>query len=1389
MESEVEKWGGAVRDWKEKESKEKANMEVLREELLDVTARLREAEGQATIAKESSDEKAPCANEYDLLQANAQLLEECKALKMKVEDADKALFENKSLKQTVKALSATGTNSARKISTPMSMEGRRMFERVRGTPRISTPPRTSMAPPVMAPVTVAPMTPMTNNDGKYIEQIRHLQSCLDRNVEDIGNMEREKEDASKKATAAKEGMEDALKVVNEVDEDKKRMSTLLERTKSELFECGVKLAEAGEDIIRLRLGLEKMEEIKYELQQGDKVKEKLMVEKESLKAKLWEALEKAGELEDAKRQVARAEKENATLSKRLQEADDKVDEQYNDIREAKRGSKMEVEKIIETVEELEAEKRDLQRKVKGEQVKSQETEEERDKIAKELSDLKAVEVWDPVEIARLENDLEAARRAAFARNSEFKRVTSMVDELSARIERLVEELDEKDGEIIYQKHIYEKLETERNAMNGRLEAAVEMGEESIKELQNELSNIGNIVQAEKKRCREEESKRLEAEKTLAEIKSKKIAGEDGVDTLQKKFEVVNEEMMCALSENGELQRELWSMRNEKMGSEDVLEELKSEIESLREESAELERLRKQNSEFESLRQRTNELESERTANHAIMEKSEVAVKKAGKRVKELEEKLEKAKVRIAELDARLAEERRGSLESVAESEKAVKDADETAEAEAVRADEAEKNLAALEKRLDDAKAELEAGVGAKQQTVEKLKAALIVEQDKVEGLERQAEWLKSNATLERERMKSAKSELGNKLAFLKENAEAADTWMAEATTKIASLESEKAELDGEHASLKESSKAAGAWMAEATANMSRMQGEIDSNKGAAEAAKQSDSRVAEAKTKLNLLERNLEEALKEKMEVVSKLALAESNKTELEGEIEIMTEKSKAAEAWMAEAKINIASMEAALTSNGDASSNVAVLTEALKEAKAEKANLEEEISSLSENAAAADTWMAEVQAKISVMESDKEGFEEEILSLTESLAEKSKVVDTAVHATAALEETLEKKQHAMAAEKLEADLKVAEEKIVELELEIERMKEQTPKEVKASAAEVAARIMSPFDTSFDSASQYQASLEDIKKEIAALLPADEAVATLAEELTEPFVMGEFESEDGYYERIAKMRSSIIEIVTGQEEGEMERLKEELKKAENMGEEIRAQNEMIKKKYDTVFENFVKSEQELEEARLKVTNGASEPPSIARDSPVFRTRKGSKSEASLIKNVVSKDEGDNDGITGTGEQDRVIEEMVQTIEGLMAEKEEILQETVDLLEACKQECAIEKEEDRVRVTGECAEMAKKVKAYWVGREREKCLSLAAAAVARIKCQRAFMIWRIKGERRKRKVLGQAFGKALSDANEELKVEKETGNGGGGRERGGAGAAGSPAMNPFEKLGL
>ena len=66
---------------------------------------------------------------YDLLQANAQLVEKCKTLAVKAEEADKAVFENKSLKQTIKALSSAGASSVRKNSTPMSMEGRKMFER------------------------------------------------------------------------------------------------------------------------------------------------------------------------------------------------------------------------------------------------------------------------------------------------------------------------------------------------------------------------------------------------------------------------------------------------------------------------------------------------------------------------------------------------------------------------------------------------------------------------------------------------------------------------------------------------------------------------------------------------------------------------------------------------------------------------------------------------------------------------------------------------------------------------------------------------------------------------------------------------------------------------------------------------------------------------------------------------------------------------------------------------------------------------------------------------------------------------------------------------------------------------------------------------------------
>jgi hypothetical protein len=213
-------------------------LKVEREEMKKGLAREREmrieAERETKSSKELREETptpttSTAKENYDLLQANAQLVEKCKSLTTKVEEAERVLFENTSLKQTVKALSATGIVSARKNSTPMSMEGRKMFERVRRTPGVSTPQRVSTATPMATPMsmqtlsTPAPTalsTPATVvSSDRYMEQIRHLQACLDKRGEEAVGLERDRADAVARAAEAKQGMDRAARGEKEAKEE------------------------------------------------------------------------------------------------------------------------------------------------------------------------------------------------------------------------------------------------------------------------------------------------------------------------------------------------------------------------------------------------------------------------------------------------------------------------------------------------------------------------------------------------------------------------------------------------------------------------------------------------------------------------------------------------------------------------------------------------------------------------------------------------------------------------------------------------------------------------------------------------------------------------------------------------------------------------------------------------------------------------------------------------------------------------------------------------------------------------------------------------------------------------------------------------------------------
>ena len=372
---------------------------------------------------------------------------------------------------------------------------------------------------------------------------------------------------------------------------------------------------------------------------------------------------------------------------------------------------------------------------------------EREKAQREMS----------AELMTLRNDLEAARKAAFARNSEFKKVNE-------RLSGVEEELKVKTTEAEQNIQEIEKLEGEK----GRLDAAIQMGEEGlaegelqwksrIDELERELEEVKNgnakeesnvkekigkaekeldaaresIARITKDRSRAEgeltdlkgELEKLRVERSKVEEDRARLQGD--IERMQDRMRSANSEMIAVLEEVGELKKGLCRAKNEKIEAEESAAGLEGQLKRLSDDKSRLEAT------IELMSSAEDDCEQKLRA-------SEESARGLEKKVTVLEEEL-----------VQLREARRKSTEMAEGSEKALRDADETAELEAQRAD-------SLERRLEDEKKRvlrLQRTIESVEKERSKMVDAVEVEKERVNCEERRAAGLERRLKrLEEERI-------------------------------------------------------------------------------------------------------------------------------------------------------------------------------------------------------------------------------------------------------------------------------------------------------------------------------------------------------------------------------------------------------------------------------------------------------------------------------------------------------------------------------------------------------------------------------------------------------------------------------------------------------------
>ncbi|GMH84866.1 hypothetical protein TL16_g10052 [Triparma laevis f. inornata] len=903
-------------------------------------------------------------------------------------------------------------------------------------------------------------------------------------------------------------------------------------------------------------------------------------------------------------------------------------------------------------------------------------------------------------------DLEAARRAAFGRNSELK-------DAKEKIEELEESVDTKDGEIVYLKSQFSKIEVAKQS----LQATVEMGETGVSELHSELEIVRCVVD------------RLEEEKKFLHLNNSSLNAtltslQQSLSEEKEKFDLARSELLGVEEVRATIEKDFYGLKNEKMKLEQQIQQHEADKSKLKATVALLEAAASENEEGWIQERRSLEIELE-TSTHTL---DQLRQKKSSLESDVLSER--ELNGALEEKMDSLNDEKRKSHESVQSSERALADADKTAELESARADALEIEVAKLKKSLESE--------SLKEEQINRLESELgRVKEFIAKKMKDSEEEKRSSIAKKEEASKSAEFEanradgLATEVVRLKNIAKKADEWMASANTNLARLDAEKSTSAAEVVKL--------------TAEIQSLSAEIQSLK-------------TEAATNMSWVE-TLKKEKEELENVRNTLSSSSTSTTEtLNSEIAILKTNSANAEKFLAEANAALTELQ---TNRDAAVEKLTSEIDSLKKINAAETNkLATEIEQLKSNASAADTWMAAANENLAALESEKE----ELLKKLNESTSSSSTTSTEITRLQAEIQTLKTN-----GSKAEEWMNASADNIGELETEIQTLKENAVQ----SDAWMA---------------QASAAMDDLEKEHDAAMCKVKETAEGALEGKQKRV-AELEAELEKLKTFVKKKMQEAEELKRRSldnESEADNTAElESQRADNLAKE----NEQLLKRLENLT-NLVESGSVtgLESVSSHITTESS----MARESPLFRKNEDSKTLVKALTQIpksVTLDEDDAvDSVNPAAnlfdaereqqhlEQEEMVEELTSTVESLMADREDMLAETVGLLEACKAECAIASEAESARVRQEALSLILKVKGKWIQDGKNNLMNFAVAVGVRVEVMRAFMKWRVNIERQRRVTIGKKFVMSMNDAKGELGLLAAR-----------SPVVSKPARNPFEAL--
>ncbi|GMH69030.1 hypothetical protein TrLO_g10647 [Triparma laevis f. longispina] len=903
-------------------------------------------------------------------------------------------------------------------------------------------------------------------------------------------------------------------------------------------------------------------------------------------------------------------------------------------------------------------------------------------------------------------DLEAARRAAFGRNSELK-------DAKEKIEELEESVDTKDGEIVYLKSQFSKIEVAKQS----LQATVEMGETGVSELHSELEIVRCVVD------------RLEEEKKSLHLNNSSLNAtltslQQSLSEEKEKFDLARSELLGVEEVRATIEKDFYGLKNEKMKLEQQIQQHEADKSKLKATVALLEAAASENEEGWIQERRSLEIELE-TSTHTLdqLRQKNSSLESDVLSERELNGALEE------KMDS-LNDEKRKSHESVQSSERALADADKTAELESARADALEIEVAKLKKSLESE--------SLKEEQINRLESELgRVKEFIAKKMKDSEEEKRSSIAKKEEASKSAEFEanradgLATEVVRLKNIAKKADEWMASANTNLARLDAEKSTSAAEVVKL--------------TAEIQSLSAEIQSLK-------------TEAATNMSWVE-TLKKEKEELENVRNTLSSSSTSTTEtLNSEIAILKTNSANAEKFLAEANAALTELQ---TNRDAAVEKLTSEIDSLKKINAAETNkLATEIEQLKSNASAADTWMAAANENLAALESEKK----ELLKKLNESTSSSSTTSTEITRLQAEIQTLKTN-----GSKAEEWMNASADNIGELETEIQTLKENAVQ----SDAWMA---------------QASAAMDDLEKEHDAAMCKVKETAEGALEGKQKRV-AELEAELEKLKTFVKKKMQEAEELKRRSldnESEADNTAElESQRADNLAKE----NEQLLKRLENLT-NLVESGSVtgLESVSSHITTESS----MARESPLFRKNEDSKTLVKALTQIpksVTLDEDDAvDSVNPAAnlfdaereqqhlEQEEMVEELTSTVESLMADREDMLAETVGLLEACKAECAIASEAESARVRQEALSLILKVKGKWIQDGKNNLMNFAVAVGVRVEVMRAFMKWRVNIERQRRVTIGKKFVMSMNDAKGELGLLAAR-----------SPVVSKPARNPFEAL--